>query len=176
MSKINKDSIGFPVKIGNASRIAAYAAQLIHGEEQLLITRDCKLYLTDGRGGYKPFDTINSGITRDDVEKIVKELQSNTDDDIDSINQLISNIQDILEQSQDEIDNLKDKTNNSNEEINVLKEKAEHDNRDVLDNFTENINGKLLYKNKPIESENGKFSVKTLPSFGNPMKSGGNNR
>lgn len=150
---IKGKSLLFPVKIADTEYVASYSAKLVNGEEQLIITRDCRLYLTDGKGGYTEFKTINTGITRDDVEKIVKELQSNTNDDIDSINQLISNIQNILKQSQDEIDDLKDKTDNSNKEINVLKEKAEHDNRDVLDNFTENINGKLLYKNKPIEIE-----------------------
>lgn len=40
----------FPIKVGDSSGIDTYASTLISGEEQLLITRDGKQYLTKGDG------------------------------------------------------------------------------------------------------------------------------
>lgn len=40
----------FPIKVGDSSGIDTYASTLIGGEEQLLITRDGKQYLTKGDG------------------------------------------------------------------------------------------------------------------------------
>lgn len=48
----------FPIKIGNEEDVKDYSNSLIGGEEQLLITREGKLYLTDGNGDY-----INAGGT-----------------------------------------------------------------------------------------------------------------
>lgn len=105
MSKINKDSIGFPVKIGNASRVAAYAAQLIHGEEQLLITRDCKLYLTDGNGGYSVFKT-NNGVTEDVLQDTVNRINSDIEDAITEINKNINSNTELIDTTNDTLINL----------------------------------------------------------------------
>ena len=43
----------FPVKVGDKSGVTSYASTLVHGEEQLLITRDGTQYITDGAGGLK---------------------------------------------------------------------------------------------------------------------------
>lgn len=43
----------FPVKVGDEADVLDYAADLIGGEEQLLITREGILYLTDGNGSFK---------------------------------------------------------------------------------------------------------------------------
>ena len=40
----------FPVKVGNKNGIDTYVATLTNGEEQLLITRDGKQYLSKGDG------------------------------------------------------------------------------------------------------------------------------
>lgn len=42
----------FPIRIGNESKVDAYAATMNNGEEQLLITREGGLYLTRGNGTY----------------------------------------------------------------------------------------------------------------------------
>lgn len=164
--------VRFPIKICDVDKVSEYASTLNKGEEQLIITRSCGLYLTDGRGGYRQFETINSGITRDDVEQIIADLQSTTDADIEKINQLINDIQESLEQSQNEIENLNTSLDNFHIEISNLKEtvnkveeKAEHDNREVLDNFSESPTGKLLYKNKLIEGT-GSGITSSLPYFG----------
>ena len=43
----------FPIKVGDESNVKNYASTLTNGEEQLLISRDGKLYLTVGDGSYK---------------------------------------------------------------------------------------------------------------------------
>lgn len=54
----------FPIKVGNETEVSTYANSLTNGEEQLLITRYGKLYLTNGLGGYTeitdviPVDTL----------------------------------------------------------------------------------------------------------------------
>ena len=42
-----------PVKIGDKKNVQAYAATLTEGQEQLLVTRDGGMFITDGQGGYK---------------------------------------------------------------------------------------------------------------------------
>ena len=42
-----------PVKIGDKENVQAYAATLTEGQEQLLVTRDGSMFITDGQGGYK---------------------------------------------------------------------------------------------------------------------------
>ena len=46
----SKKSFDFPIKIGNEINVASYASKLTNGEEQLLITREGGLHLTDGAG------------------------------------------------------------------------------------------------------------------------------
>lgn len=57
----------FPVKIGDEKDVENYSKSLIGGEEQLLIAREGKLYLTDGLGGYKPIGGggSNNGATNE---------------------------------------------------------------------------------------------------------------
>lgn len=50
----------FPVKVGDAADVLDYAAALIGGEEQLLITREGKLYLTKGDGTYIECSKVSS--------------------------------------------------------------------------------------------------------------------
>ena len=40
----------FPIKIGNNANVAKYASTLTNGEEQLLITRQGEMFVTDGMG------------------------------------------------------------------------------------------------------------------------------
>ena len=48
----------FPIKVGDSSGIDTYASTLISGEEQLLITRDGKQYLTKGDGTKIPISDV----------------------------------------------------------------------------------------------------------------------
>lgn len=52
----------FSIKIGDSNNIINYAATLTNGEEQLLITRDNKIYRSTGDGGLVPLviDGANS--------------------------------------------------------------------------------------------------------------------
>lgn len=62
-------SVEFPIKIGNDSNVASYSAKLVAGEEQLLVTREGNLYLTDGNGGYiEAFNTIEGPAGQDGRE------------------------------------------------------------------------------------------------------------
>jgi len=81
-----------PVKIGDYDRVESYAQSLTKGEEQLLITRNCKFYLTDGKGGYLEFKTINSGITLDEVTQKIYDLNTNLSSDIADLESVVTNL------------------------------------------------------------------------------------
>lgn len=49
--ELNRD-YDFPVKVGDEIDVLDYAANLTDGEEQLLITREGDLYITNGEGGF----------------------------------------------------------------------------------------------------------------------------
>lgn len=75
-----------PVKIGDRERVESYSKTLVDGQEQLLITRDCSLFITDGKGGYLEFKTINSGMTREEIEKLINDLSTEVLSKVDDIN------------------------------------------------------------------------------------------
>ena len=180
---IKGKSLLFPVKIADTEYVASYSAKLVNGEEQLIITRDCRLYLTDGKGGYTEFKTINSGVTLLEVQNLINELDEkvsgyidNINTDLDTItntiNQLITNINlkfegyVTKEDYNKKIAEYDGKIVEYDSNIELLKEKitAEtHTNRDVLDKFSENENGMLLYNGNKIISD---FSLDSLPTFG----------
>lgn len=77
----------FPVKVGNAEDVESFAGTLVSGEEQLLITREGGLFITDGMGGYTQcggsgsndakdivFDNSNTEIVSDNVQDALKEV------------------------------------------------------------------------------------------------------
>lgn len=64
----------FPVKIGNEEDVAAFAESLIGGEEQLLITREGKLFLTDGNGGYSQLNKeadLSNIYTKEETDDLI---------------------------------------------------------------------------------------------------------
>lgn len=135
---IKSKSILFPVKIADTEYVESYSAKLINGEEQLIITRDCRLYLTDGNGGYTEFKTINSGVTLLEVQKLIDVLNEELSSKVDGTNLDLETI-----------------TNKISEET--------HDNREVLNKFSEDKTGTPLYNGKKIIAD---FSLDTLPTFG----------
>lgn len=66
----------FPVKIGNEEDVAPYAESLIGGEEQVLVTREGKLFLTDGNGSYKTVakEDLTKYYTKDEVESLLSTI------------------------------------------------------------------------------------------------------
>ena len=180
---IKGKSLLFPVKIADTEYVASYSAKLVNGEEQLIITRDCGLYLTDGQGGYTEFKTINAGITLLEVQDLINKLDeklsekiNDTNTDLNTItntiNQLIADINlkfegYVTKEDYDKkIAEYDGKIVEYDSDIELLKEKitAEtHSNREVLDKFSENENGMPLYNGKKIIAD---FSLDTLPTFG----------
>jgi hypothetical protein len=166
-----------PVKIGDYDRVDSYSKSLVKGEEQLLVTRDCKFFLTDGNGGYLEFKTINSGITLDAVTQMVNNLntslkQNITDTNTDlskSISDLNTKIENQLDLANNDIATLKETVTNlglefssyvTQEEFDNLSatvtsttELATHDNRDTLDKFSEDSDGNPLYNSKKIVAD-----------------------
>lgn len=61
----------FPIKIGNKANVESYARKLTDGQEQLLVTRDGSLYLTDGNGGYVPVSSESSGSSESSNQAVV---------------------------------------------------------------------------------------------------------
>lgn len=120
MAGIPKNNIRFPVKIGDESRVATYSATLLNGEEQLLVTRDGRFYLTDGNGGFTPFKT-NSSYTTQEVDSKINILnQTDTDikNDIISFKQTVNDSISILDNQatihETDINNIKIDINNIN--------------------------------------------------------------
>ncbi|AGF59622.1 uncharacterized protein (DUF427 family) [Clostridium saccharoperbutylacetonicum] len=148
-----------PVKIGDYERVASYSGSLTKGEEQLLVTRDLKFFLTDGKGGYLEFKSINSGITFDEVNQKLKELDNNISDkisDLDSKNSKdIKTLNDAVDAlslkfsgyvTTEDFDNLKTKVE-SNTTL------ATHDNREVLDKFSVDKDDNPLFNGKKIVAD-----------------------
>lgn len=118
-----------PVKIGDYDGVESYAQSLTKGEEQLLITRNCKFYLTDGKGGYLEFKTINSGITLDEVTQKIYDLNTNLSSDIADLESVVTNLglkfdkyitQSEFEQLSANVSELDTNINEINEKINQI--------------------------------------------------------
>lgn len=172
---INQKSILFPVKIADAEYIASYSAKLTKGEEQLLITRDCRLYLTDGNGGFLEFKTINSGITLKEVQDIVDELNNRVNDKFLEVDNEISTINTNIDLITTNINRIisdvnlkfegyvtKEEHDSKVQELKNLISQETHNNRNVLDKFSDD-NGTPLYDGKKIIAD---FNLNSLPTFG----------
>lgn len=147
-SKIMK----FPIKIGDLARVYDYSKTLTHGEEQLLITRDCKFYLTIGDGTYKEFPTVNTGMTESQIKNLVNTLDKEMLDKINDTRLSVTNLADDIR-----VQFLKyitrDEYNLKIKEIEDDIELEKHSNRQVLDLFSEDKNGYPLYNGKVIVTD-----------------------
>lgn len=103
--KIKDKTIRFPIKIGDRDRVEPYAATLTHGEEQLIVTRDCCLYLTNGNGGYSVFKT-NNGVTEDVLQDTVNRINSDIEDAIEKINEDINSNTELIDTTNNTLTNL----------------------------------------------------------------------
>lgn len=90
---VNKSirTIQFPVKIGEEVRVIPYSASLTEGEEQLLVTRNGKLFLTNGKGGFIDFRS-NNVYTKPELDAILKANSDNIDGVVEYINSEISDV------------------------------------------------------------------------------------
>lgn len=143
-----------PVKIGDYERVASYSGSLVKGEEQLLVTRDLKFFLTDGKGGYLEFKSINSGITFDEVTKKLNDLDNKLSKEINDLDSTTSDNIKNIKSLQDAVDALSLKFLGyvTTTDFNDLKAQVEsnttlavHDNRKVIDKFSEGTDGLPLY-------------------------------
>ena len=166
---IKGKSILFPVKITETKYVASYSAKLVNGEEQLIITRDCRLYLTDGKGGYIEFKSINSGVTLLEVQKLIDKLDEKLTNEINDTNNDLDTLTSTINQLIADI-NLKFENYVTAEQLNEVAEDAKHTNRNTLDKLSQDAVGNLLYDGKKIAS--GKISLKTLPTFGGNNNAG----
>lgn len=165
MAEILENPLKFPVKIGEENRVKIYSSSLINGEEQLLITRDCKFFLTAGDGTYKEFETINSGITYDNVIKLLNDLDIKVTKSVTDLGTLLNGDIKTLE---DTVANLELKFNSyvtenefqalvvNVEEINKL---AVHENREVLDLFSKDSDNNPLFLGKKIIADTSKLDA-----------------
>jgi len=148
-----------PVKIGDYERVASYSGGLTKGEEQLLVTRDLKIFLTDGKGGYLEFKSINSGITLDEVNQKLKDLDNKMSDKISDLDGKSSNDIKTLKDAVDAL-SLKFSGYVTTEDFDDLKTKVEsnttlatHDNREVLDKFSVDKDENPLFNGKKIVAD-----------------------
>lgn len=141
-----------PVKIGDRERVASYAATLTEGQEQLLIGRDCSLFITDGKGGYLEFKTLNSGMTREEIEHAIEEIQSEYTEGFNSLSEDYTKHKEDNDKLFKEL-NLKFEKYVTTEELDKIKELATHSNRETLDKFSEDDEGNPLYNNKKIVAD-----------------------
>lgn len=150
MASVPKNDIRFPVKIGEESKVAIYSATLLEGEEQLLVTRDGKFFLTDGKGDFFPFKTnevytikeiddkftINTGILNQKIETLTNDVVS-----------LAIEFDDYLKKS--DFDTFKLNTDNNiyiiDAKLIELDELGTHSNRDILDLLSKDVDGNLLF-------------------------------
>lgn len=141
-----------PVKIGDYDRVESFAKGLVNGQEYLLVTRDCKFFLTNGNGGYIEFKTINSGITMDQVNKLISDLDTKTNGDITTLETAVVSLglefDGYITRAEFEALALTVKSNTN---------LATHDNRDVLDLLSKDANDNPLY--------NGKQLIQDITSF-----------
>lgn len=165
MIPIDYKKIKTPVKIGETTNVDAYAASLKNGEEQLLVSRTGKLFLTNGAGSYLAFkcnDLYNVKETDDKFaaseEAINEKIQNLSDNEVSLRNefsnyvlkndydtfklQTENNISDLDSGIQDLIDDLIDTTTIAN-----------HANRNVLNKFNEDTDGTPLYDGKKIVAD-----------------------
>ncbi len=140
-----------PIKIGDYERVASYSGSLTKGEEQLLVTRDLKFFLTDGKGGYLEFKSINSGITVDEVTQKLNDLDNKLSDEISDLDTKTSGDTKTLKDAVDVL-SLKFSGYVTTTDFNSLKAQVEsnttlavHDNRKVIDKFSEGTDGLPLY-------------------------------
>jgi hypothetical protein len=148
-----------PVKIGDYERVVSYSGSLTKGEEQLLVTRDLKFFLTDGKGGYLEFKSINSGITLDEVNQKFKDLDNKMSDKISDLDDKSSNDIKTLKDAVDAL-SLKFSGYVTTEDFEDLKTKIEsnttlatHDNREVLDKFSVDKDDNPLFNGKKIVAD-----------------------
>lgn len=141
-----------PVKIGDRERVESYAKTLTNGQEQLLVARDCSLFITDGKGGYLEFKTLNSGMTREEIEHAIEEIQSEYTEGFNSLSEDYTKHKEDNDKLFKEL-NLKFEKYVTTEELDKIKELATHSNRETLDKFSEDDEGNPLYNNKKIVAD-----------------------
>ncbi|MGL4820996.1 MAG: hypothetical protein ACRC5C_13610 [Bacilli bacterium] len=70
-----EDDIKFPIVIVEEKDVTGYASTLTAGEEQLVISPDANLYLTDGKGSYKKH-SHDEYVTKNEFEALKVEMRN----------------------------------------------------------------------------------------------------
>ena len=174
MASVIKDDIRFPVKIGSEARVPLYAATLINGEEQLLVTRTLKFFLTDGHGGVAPFplNDGHGGVAPLPLDDVYTKTQV---DNMFTINTRVLNQKiDVLSTAvvspgnefskyvlktdyevfklatQNSISTLDGAILDVIDDLSDTTTLATHDNMDVIDKFSEDADGNPLYNGNKL--------------------------
>lgn len=161
---INKSvrTIQFPVKVGEDERVATYAASLINGEEQVLVTRSGKLFLTNGTGGFLDFRS-NSIYTREEMDAILKTNSDNIDGVVRYINSEISSTREYALGMHNSLDN---KINTSNINISANSEAIARNLQAIMLNAQNiAINAESIRATNVIVAENKNSIESDLKSF-----------
>jgi len=162
---IEYKKIKTPIKIGETENVDAYAASLKNGEEQLLVSRTGKLFLTNGAGSYLAFkcnDAYNIKETDDKFassEKAINEKIQNLSDNEVSLrnefsNYALKNDHDTFKlQTENNISDLHSGILDIIDELIDTTTIATHANRNVLNKFNEDTDGNPLYDGKKIVAD-----------------------
>lgn len=147
--------LNFPMKIGNEDNVLKYSKALKNGEEQLLVSRTGKLFLTNGAGGYLSFIS-NSVYTQSEIDD---KLTINTG----ALNQKIENLDNAVAAIRVEFGNYVLKTDFNTFKMSMensifdldtkivnLKNDTTHSNISILKKFDEDVNGNPLYQGKKL--------------------------
>lgn len=126
MIPIKDKSFKFPMKIGDESRVVEYAKTLVNGEEQLLLTRNGKMYLTNGAGGFLEYKFNNIYDSTEIDEKMEEEIKKIVDTidklKADSLNEFTSLSERIDNNKKDFEDALDVFKNDTNASISIIEE------------------------------------------------------
>lgn len=115
----------FPIKIGARADVKKYASRLVNGENQLLVSFEGDLFLTNGDGTYLALS--GSGISeilknlQDEISQIINRINSNeesTSRTLQTIHNSINTINETMQAHDSSISGLSSSLDELSEEIN----------------------------------------------------------
>jgi hypothetical protein len=164
MMPIEYKKMKTPIKIGNEVDVPTYAASMKNGEEQLLVTRDGKLFLTTGLGTYFSFKQ-NNIYDKGEIDQKFLDFKTDYDSKINTLSAAIVslgnefskyvlktdydvfklNTNNSISSIDDKIVDITDDMMQMSLDIAAVEAKAEHSNRDVLDKLSMDADGNPLF-------------------------------
>lgn len=165
MIPVEYKKIRTPLKIGAETDVEEYSKTLKNGEEQLLVSRTGKLFLTNGYGSYLAFkcnDVYNAKEIDDKFtaseEAMNQKIQVLSDAEVslrnEFINYVLKNDYDTFKlQTENNISELDSAILDLIDDLTDTTTLATHANRNVLNKFNEDADGTPLYDGKKIVAD-----------------------